>query len=112
MPTTAIVTSGPYRSTRNPIYLAMLLGQIGLTVGFDAWILATMVPFYLLIRYGVIAREEAYLERRFGETYVSYKAPSGVGCGRDGLRIGGAKTTERLPTNRAGIMLAAGAANA
>ena len=75
MPTTAIVTSGPYRSTRNPIYLALLLGQIGLAVGFDSlWILATMVPFYLLIRYGVIAREEAYLERKFGETYVSYKA--------------------------------------
>lgn len=68
MPTTAIVTSGPYRSTRNPIYLAMLLGQIGLAVGFDnLWILATMVPFYLLIRYGVIAREEAYLERKLAK---------------------------------------------
>ena len=77
-PTTAIVTSGPYRFTRNPIYLAMLLGQMGLAIGFDSlWILATMVPFYLLIRYGVIAREEAYLERKFGETYVSYKAKVG-----------------------------------
>ena len=74
-PTTTIVANGPYRFTRNPIYVGMLLGQAGLAVGFDSlWILATLVPFYLVIRYGVIAREEAYLERKFGELYVSYKS--------------------------------------
>ena len=75
MPTTVIVSSGPYRFTRNPIYLAMLLGLIALAIAFDtAWILVTLVPFYLVIRYGVIAREEAYLERKFGSAYIGYKS--------------------------------------
>jgi protein-S-isoprenylcysteine O-methyltransferase Ste14 len=72
-PTTRIVANGPYRFTRNPIYIGMLLGQAGLAVGFDSlWILATLVPFYLVIRYGVIAREEVYLESKFGDVYLSY----------------------------------------
>jgi len=74
-PTMSIVANGPYRFTRNPIYIGMFLGQVGLAIGFDSlWILATLVPFYLVIRYGVIAREEAYLERKFGEVYLSYKS--------------------------------------
>lgn len=73
-PTTAIVTSGPYVYTRNPIYTAMFIGLIGLAVAFDTlWILATLLPFYLVIRYGVVAREEAHLERKFGDVYRSYK---------------------------------------
>jgi len=74
-PTTAIVENGPYRFTRNPIYLGMFLGQTGLAIGFNsAWILAMLVPFYFVIRFGVIAREEAYLERKFGEVYLAYKS--------------------------------------
>ena len=74
-PTTVIVARGPYALTRNPIYLAMFLGQIGLAIGFDSlWILAMLVPFYLVIRYGVVAREEAYLERKFGKVYLAYKS--------------------------------------
>jgi len=74
-PTTAIVAHGPYALTRNPIYLAMFLGQMGLAIGFDSlWILAMLVPFYLVIRYGVVAREEAYLERKFGKVYLAYKS--------------------------------------
>ena len=66
---------GPYRFTRNPIYLGMVLGQIGVAVAFDSlWILATLVVFYLVIRYGVVAREEAYLERKFGDVYLGYKS--------------------------------------
>jgi protein-S-isoprenylcysteine O-methyltransferase Ste14 len=72
-PTTAIVVQGPYRFTRNPIYIGMFLGQIGLAIGFDSlWILAMLVPFYLVIRYGVVGREEAYLERKFGDVYLGY----------------------------------------
>jgi protein-S-isoprenylcysteine O-methyltransferase Ste14 len=72
-PTTTIVANGPYRFTRNPIYLGMFLGQTGLAIGFDTlWLLATLAPFCLVIRYGVIAREEAYLERRFGDVYLGY----------------------------------------
>jgi protein-S-isoprenylcysteine O-methyltransferase Ste14 len=74
-PTTAIVANGPYRVTRNPIYIGMFLGLTGLAIGFDnLWVLATLVPFYLVIRYGVIAREEAYLERKFGAVYRGYKS--------------------------------------
>jgi protein-S-isoprenylcysteine O-methyltransferase Ste14 len=74
-PTTTIVASGPYGVTRNPIYIGMFLGQTGLAIGFDnLWILATLVPFYLVIRYGVISREEVYLERKFGAVYLGYKS--------------------------------------
>jgi protein-S-isoprenylcysteine O-methyltransferase Ste14 len=74
-PTTTIVANGPYRLTRNPIYLAMVLGLIGLAIAFDSlWIVVTLVPFYLVIRYGVVAREEAYLERKFGDVYRGYKS--------------------------------------
>jgi protein-S-isoprenylcysteine O-methyltransferase Ste14 len=74
-PTIAIVASGPYRFTRNPIYLGMFLGLIGLAIGFDSlWLLMTLVPFALVIRYGVVAREEAYLERRFADAYRGYRA--------------------------------------
>jgi protein-S-isoprenylcysteine O-methyltransferase Ste14 len=74
-PTTAIVSGGPFRFTRNPIYSGMLLGLAGLAVGFDTlWILGTLILFYLVIRYGVIAREEAYLERKFGDAYLGYKS--------------------------------------
>lgn len=74
-PTTAIVADGPYRYTRNPIYVGMFLGLIGLAIGFDSlWIAIALVPFYLVIRYGVVAREEDYLERKFGDVYRSYKS--------------------------------------
>jgi protein-S-isoprenylcysteine O-methyltransferase Ste14 len=74
-PTTSIVDTGPYRFTRNPIYLGMMLGLVGLAIAFDSlWPLVTLVPFALVIRYGVVAREEAYLERMFGEVYRRYRA--------------------------------------
>jgi protein-S-isoprenylcysteine O-methyltransferase Ste14 len=74
-PTTTIVAGGPYRFTRNPIYVGMLLGQGGLAVGFNSlWLLATLVPFYFVIRYGVVAREEAYLEGKFAGVYPDYKS--------------------------------------
>ena len=73
-PTTTIVESGPYRFTRNPIYLGMFGVLIGLAIAFDTpWPLVTLVPFALVIRYGVVAREEAYLERKFGQAYRDYK---------------------------------------
>jgi protein-S-isoprenylcysteine O-methyltransferase Ste14 len=75
LPSTTIVDTGPYRFTRNPIYLGMVLGLIGLAIGLDSlWLLLTLVPFAVVIRYGVIAREEAYLERKFGDVYRRYRA--------------------------------------
>jgi protein-S-isoprenylcysteine O-methyltransferase Ste14 len=74
-PTTVIVSHGPFALTRNPIYLGMLFGQTGLAIGFDSlWILVMLAPLYLVLRYGVIAREEAYLERKFGAVYLDYKS--------------------------------------
>jgi protein-S-isoprenylcysteine O-methyltransferase Ste14 len=75
LPTTTIVENGPYRFTRNPIYLAMMLGLVGLAVGFDSlWLLAMLVPFAAVIRFGVVAREEAYLDRKFGDVYRHYRS--------------------------------------
>ena len=74
-PTTTIVENGPYRFTRNPIYLGVFLSRAGIAIGFDdLWVLATLVPFYFVIRHGVVAREEAYLERKFGTVYRGYKS--------------------------------------
>ena len=73
-PTTAIVTTGPYRFTRNPAYLGMALVYVGialLAARFGCW---SRCPFVLaVIDRGVIEREERYLERKFGEEYLGYK---------------------------------------
>ncbi len=73
-PTTAIVTSGPYRFTRNPIYVSFTLVQLGIALWTGSgWILALLVPVIVLMHYGVIAREERYLERKFGDEYNEYR---------------------------------------
>jgi protein-S-isoprenylcysteine O-methyltransferase Ste14 len=75
LPSKAIVASGPYRFTRNPIYLGMIVSLISLAIAFDSvWSLVALFVFFLVIRFGVVAREEAYLERKFGEVYRSYRA--------------------------------------
>ena len=72
-PTTALVTEGPFRSSRNPIYVALTLLYLGVAFLVNAWwILLLVVPVLVVIRYGVIAREEAYLTRKFGDAYRQY----------------------------------------
>lgn len=74
-PSTAIVERGPYRYSRNPIYLgmaAMLVG-IGLAVG-SAWTILMVIPFFAIIRFGVVAREERYLAAKFGAAYETYRS--------------------------------------
>jgi protein-S-isoprenylcysteine O-methyltransferase Ste14 len=74
-PTTVIVRTGPYRFSRNPIYLAFSLFQLGIAVWVNSvWLLATVVGAVALIHYVVIPREEKYLERKFGAQYLDYKA--------------------------------------
>ena len=74
-PTTALVTEGPFRYSRNPIYLALTLLYLGAALLVNAlWILLLVVPALVVIRYGVIAREEAYLTRKFGDPYRQYTA--------------------------------------
>ena len=74
-PTRTLVTTGIHSWSRNPIYLGMFLvyGGIGIAVRSPSILILTL-PLAIAIRYGVIAREEAYLERRFGDTYRDYKA--------------------------------------
>jgi protein-S-isoprenylcysteine O-methyltransferase Ste14 len=73
-PTTALVRTGPYRFSRNPIYLSFILLAIGLSIWMnDLWLLVTVVPPVVLISAVVIPREERFLERTFPE-YSSYRA--------------------------------------
>jgi len=74
-PSTAVVTGGPYRLSRNPIYVSMaaLLAGIGIAVG-SIWVTAMVVPFAAIVPFGVIAREERYLEVKFGDEYRRYRA--------------------------------------
>jgi protein-S-isoprenylcysteine O-methyltransferase Ste14 len=74
-PTTVIVRTGPYRFSRNPIYLAFSLFQFGIANWVNSvWLLATLVGAVALVHHVVIRREEQYLERRFGAQYLDYKA--------------------------------------
>jgi protein-S-isoprenylcysteine O-methyltransferase Ste14 len=75
LPTTALVVDGIYRRTRNPLYLAMILVYLGLSVAAGSfWAIGLVVPLVWVINTGVIAREERYLERKFGDAYRAYKA--------------------------------------
>lgn len=74
-PTTVIVRTGPYRFSRNPIYLAFSLFEIGIAICANSlWLLATLAGAMLLMNQVVIRREERYLEQKFGEQYLDYKA--------------------------------------
>ncbi|HWK67343.1 MAG TPA: isoprenylcysteine carboxylmethyltransferase family protein [Rhizobiaceae bacterium] len=74
-PTRALVTAGIHGWTRNPIYVGFFLIYVGIGVGVQGvWILLLTIPLAITVRYGVVAREEAYLESRFGEAYRAYKA--------------------------------------
>lgn len=75
LPTTAIVRTGPYRYSRNPIYLAFSLFQLGLACWVDSlWLLVSLIPALALMSFVVIPREEQYLEARFPSKYPPYKA--------------------------------------
>ena len=74
-PVSALVTWGPYRLSRNPMYLGLLVFTAGLAlVANTPWLLATLPHVCLAMRRLVIDREEAYLERKFGEEYRVLKA--------------------------------------
>lgn len=74
-PSTAIVTSGPFRFTRNPLYLFLIGIYLGVTVAVaSAWPFVFLVPMLLVLHFGIVRREERYLEAKFGERYRAYKA--------------------------------------
>jgi protein-S-isoprenylcysteine O-methyltransferase Ste14 len=73
-PVTVIVKGGIYRYTRNPMYLSMVILLVALSLLLNnLWILV-LTPFFIgVMQKGVIEREETYLEKKFGSTYVEYK---------------------------------------
>ncbi len=75
LPTTSIVTTGPYRFTRNPLYLGLTMIYLGLTLAINTWwSLLLLVPVLFVMHFDVVLREERYLERKFGDTYRQYRA--------------------------------------
>ena len=71
--TTRVVTSGPFRFSRNPTYLALSLLHIGVSLALgSSWVLLTVVPAVAVTQWGVIRREERYLETKFGDEYRRY----------------------------------------
>jgi protein-S-isoprenylcysteine O-methyltransferase Ste14 len=73
-PTTVLVRTGPYRFSRNPIYLAFSIFQLGIVSWVNSvWLLPTLIAAVALMVSIVIPRERRYLERRFGADYLDYK---------------------------------------
>jgi protein-S-isoprenylcysteine O-methyltransferase Ste14 len=72
--TTTIVSKGIYAFSRNPIYLSMTILYIGVSFLFNSLsVLLMLIPILIVMHFGVILREEKYLENKFGDDYLSYK---------------------------------------
>jgi len=74
-PATALVVTGPYHVTRNPIYIGLVLAYFGVSILLTSmWVLLLLIPTVMILQHGVVLKEEEYLERQFGEAYTKYKA--------------------------------------
>jgi protein-S-isoprenylcysteine O-methyltransferase Ste14 len=74
-PTLALATDGPYRFTRNPLYLAALGVYLGVTLWVDGLApLLLLLPVAWLLHWGIVLPEEIYLEAKFGAAYDAYRA--------------------------------------
>jgi protein-S-isoprenylcysteine O-methyltransferase Ste14 len=72
-PTKSITAKGPFRFSRNPVYLGFSVAMIGVVFVWNtAWGVLTLVPLLLAMHFGVVLREERYLERKFGDEYREY----------------------------------------
>ena len=73
-PVIVLVTSGPFRFSRNPLYLSLTAFYLGITLLFDAlWPLVTLVPTLVVVHWGIVLREERFLDAKFGDGYRTYK---------------------------------------
>ena len=73
--TSQLTTAGPFRYSRNPIYVAMTAAYLGIALLANSiWLLLLLVPLLLVMQFGVIHREERHLAARFGEAYAAYCA--------------------------------------
>lgn len=74
-PTTAIVSNGAFSFSRNPLYLSLTRLYVGIALLFNVlWALLLLLPLIVVVQNGVIKREEHYLEQKFGDKYLRYKA--------------------------------------
>lgn len=74
-PATSLVITGPFRFSRNPLYLSLTLLFAGLSlVANTLWGFIALVPVLVVLHFGVILREERYLEAKFGESYRQYRS--------------------------------------
>jgi protein-S-isoprenylcysteine O-methyltransferase Ste14 len=74
-PVSKLITTGPFRYTRNPGYLGLAMIYSGIAfLANTLWVILLLPATLLVIQRGVIEREERYLERKFGEEYLRYKA--------------------------------------
>jgi protein-S-isoprenylcysteine O-methyltransferase Ste14 len=75
LPATTVVMSGPFRYSRNPLYIALTLLYLGLTLAVNTWWgIIALVPLLITMHVGVVLREERYLERKFGDEYRDYRS--------------------------------------
>jgi protein-S-isoprenylcysteine O-methyltransferase Ste14 len=75
LPSTALVATGPFLFSRNPLYVALTLIYVGLALLANAlWVLVLIVPVLLIMHYGVVRREERYLDARFADAYREYRS--------------------------------------
>lgn len=73
-PATTLVASGPFRFSRNPMYVAMTILYLGIALATRvAWFLVLLVPVLILMHWGVVLREERYLSGKFGAPYDEYR---------------------------------------
>jgi protein-S-isoprenylcysteine O-methyltransferase Ste14 len=73
-PTTVLATGGVFKWTRNPLYTGGTLVMLGIAFVFALdWLVLLIVPSLFILHFGVVRREEQYLERKFGEQYRQYK---------------------------------------
>jgi protein-S-isoprenylcysteine O-methyltransferase Ste14 len=73
-PATVLVTRGPFRFSRNPLYLSLITFYLGITLLFNAlWPLVMLAPVLAFVHRRIVLREEQYLEAKFGDEYRAYK---------------------------------------
>ena len=74
-PTSTLVTDGPFAFSRNPMYVTLTVVSVAIALVVNtAWPIIFLPATLVAIHYGVILREERYMERLFGEEYLRYKA--------------------------------------
>ena len=75
LPAKAIVSSGPFRFSRNPLYLSLTTIYLGLTLAVNTWWgIVVLIPLLIVMHRGVVLREERYLEQKFGQSYRQYRS--------------------------------------